>query len=276
MARKIKYPLIISDFDGTLVKRDGTISEKNKAAISQYIVDGGKFAISTGRMPAGILPRVKELGLTGVVCCGQGSAIIEIETQKVLLEGNIPCEIAVRVCKKMEEMGLHIHVYTMWGYYSNMDDEHLLMYQNIVGVNAELVQDKRISEFVKDKKINPCKILAMVSREDNEKVRRILENENFIGCEITRSSIYLVEVNSANYSKGTSVEFLASTYQIPIEKTIAVGDQINDLSMIERAGLGIAVQNADEYLKSRAVTIPKTNEEDALAYIIEKYAYEEV
>ena len=54
-----------------------------------------------------------------------------------------------------------------------------------------------------------------------------------------------MEVSNAKYSKGTSVEFLSQKYNIPMEKTIAVGDQVNDLSMIEMAGLGIAVQNAD-------------------------------
>lgn len=58
--QKINYPLIISDFDGTLVQSNGEISQKNKDAIAQYIRDGGAFAISTGRMPSGILPRVKD------------------------------------------------------------------------------------------------------------------------------------------------------------------------------------------------------------------------
>ena len=55
--RKIKYPLIISDFDGTLVREDGRIDEKTKKAIDEYVKNGGVFAISTGRMPMGILSR---------------------------------------------------------------------------------------------------------------------------------------------------------------------------------------------------------------------------
>ena len=60
--RKIKYPLVISDFDGTLVKANGEISEETKKAIAEYIAAGGAFAISTGRLPAGILPCARELG----------------------------------------------------------------------------------------------------------------------------------------------------------------------------------------------------------------------
>lgn len=271
--QKINYALIVSDFDGTLVKEDGTISPKTRENIHRYIEDGGIFAVSTGRMPAGILPRVKELGLKGVVCCGQGSAIVDIESNEVLLEGNIPNDIAVKICEKMEEMGLHIHVYTFWDYYSNMDDDALKMYERIVKSKAILVQDQPISKFVKESGMHPCKVLAMVAPEDNEKVLVALEKENFDGCEVVRSSVYLVEVSNAQFTKGTSVEFLAEKYNVPLKKTIAVGDQINDLSMIETAGLGIAVQNADEAVKARAVVCDYTNEEDAIAHIIEEYGY---
>ena len=60
--RKINYQLIVSDFDGTLVNDDGTISDQNKQAIADYVAAGGAFAISTGRLPDGILKRAKELG----------------------------------------------------------------------------------------------------------------------------------------------------------------------------------------------------------------------
>ncbi|MBQ5801461.1 MAG: HAD-IIB family hydrolase [Clostridia bacterium] len=71
--QKMNYSLIVTDFDGTLLKSDGTISQRTKDAINRYMAKGGKFAISTGRMPAAILPHIKELGLDGVVSCAQGS-----------------------------------------------------------------------------------------------------------------------------------------------------------------------------------------------------------
>ena len=89
-----------------------------------------------------------------------------------------------------------------------------------------------------------------------------------------KSSEYFVEVINANYSKGTAIEFLSGYYNVPIEKTIAIGDQQNDIPMIEAAGLGIAVKNADGSLKERAaVVVPYTNEEGAVGEVIEKYGY---
>ena len=273
---KINYGMIISDFDGTLVKDDGTVSQINKQAISKYIENGGIFAISTGRLPAGIVSRAKELGLKGVVSCCQGSVILDIQTEELFLNGGIPNAIAVKICEKMEEMGLHIHVYGLWSYYSNMDDEPLKWYENIVKHKAELVTDKPISTFVKENRIDVCKILAIVAPSDNEKVREELKKMQFVGCSVTKSSEYLVEVLNENYSKGTAVEFLAKRYNIPIEKVIGVGDQSNDVSMIQTAGLGVAVKNASESLKAEADYVCEyTNEEHAIARIIEKFGYTE-
>ena len=271
--QKINYSLIISDFDGTLANSKGEVSQATKDVIAQYQALGGRFAISTGRMPAGILYRVKELGLTGVVCCGQGSVIVDIESNEVLLEAKIPNEVAVNICKQMEARGLHIHVYDLWEYYCNMDDDYLRYYEEVVKTKAVLVQDKPISQFVRESGLCPIKILAMLEPEDNERIRLELQKENFPGCEVTRSGEFLVEVGNATYSKGTSVEFLAKRYGIDICKTIAVGDQLNDLSMIKTAALGFAVNNADKTLKAHAITLDKTNDEDAVADVIQRYGF---
>lgn len=271
--RKINYPLIVSDFDGTLVNKDGTITQENKEAIARYVRNGGAFVISTGRMPSGILPRAKELGLKGLAACCQGSIIIDIETGETLLDGRIPNDVTVKICEKMEALGLHIHVYDINAYYSNVDDEALKMYENAVRVKAQVISDKPISQFVKETGLCSYKVLAMVAPKDGDNIFSEMERERFTGCEVTRSASYLVEVINARYSKGTAVEFLAKHYNVPIEKTIAVGDQRNDMPMIKAAGLGIAVKNAATELKENALAFDYTNEESAIAKIIEKFGY---
>ena len=272
--KKINYPLIVSDFDGTLVHKDGTISNENKEKISAYIQAGGKFAISTGRLPVGILPRVRELGLTGMVCCCQGAIIMDIETGQPILEGKLSYETTLAIVEKMEELNLHIHLYDAWEYYSNRDDDGLKFYEKAVRVKAKLVTDRPMSQFVKENHFQSYKILAMVEEKDNARIIQEIKKAGFVGCEVTKSDNFLVEVINANYSKGTAVEYLANYYQIPLEKTIAIGDQHNDLPMIERAGLGIAVQNADESLKAKADYVTdRAHEEGAVAEVIEKFGF---
>ena len=272
--RKINYPLIVSDFDGTLVREDGSISARNKEAIEEYIAAGGVFVISTGRLPSGILSRAHELGLKGKICCCQGAIILDIQTEEVIFEGRISLESTVSVCKKMEELGLHIQVYDLWDYYCNMDDEPLRMYEAITKTKATLVLDRPLSSYLKEKEIGAYKLLAMVESEKSDALLERLAAENFVGCTVTKSADFLVEVVNKNYSKGTAIHFLAEHYGISTDKVIAVGDQCNDIEMIEKAGLGIAVANADARLKNKADYVcPYTNEEDAIAKIIEEFGF---
>ena len=273
--RKINYQLIVSDFDGTLVNDDGTISERNKQAIADYIAAGGAFVISTGRMPDGILSRAKELGLKGLVSCGQGAIIADIESQKFVFERKIPYETTLAVVEELEKMNLHIHIYDEWSYYSNMDDEALKFYEKAVRSKAKLSLDKPLSQFIRENQFSSYKIVAMVLPEDNERVMQTLIDARIEGCSVTRSSEFMVEVLGTNCSKGTAVEFLAKHFGVELDKTIGIGDQLNDLPMIERAGLGIAVQNADIALKEKAnIVTPMTNEDGAIAWTIEQFGFQ--
>ncbi len=274
--RKINYPLIVSDFDGTLVNADGTIGEENIRAIEEYRAAGGNFVISTGRLPAGILPRAVELGLSGLICCCQGAIILDVASRARILDGKMSLQSTLAACRAMEELGLHIHVYDFWEYYANQDNEALKAYEAVVQTKAKVITDKKLSEFIEEEGLCAYKLLAIVDRAQGELILQRLKDKRVFDCVWTRSSKSLVEAISPNYSKGTAVEFLAKHYGIPVEKTVAVGDQQNDIPMIEAAGLGIAVKNADSRLKEKADYIcDYTNEENAIAKIIEKFGFYE-
>ena len=272
--RKINYELVVSDFDGTLAHSDGGIGEYSKTAIQEYIKNGGKFVVSTGRMPRGIFHKVKELGLTGAVSCYQGSAIMDIESEQPLFEGTMDNATAVKVCRKIETFGLHMHVYTLHDFYVNKADEGLKHYEKMVGVKGILTEE--LSAFVEREQIRPYKILAMVPVEIQNEVYQTFYKEFGEKCYVTNSGASLVEVCNKTYSKGTAMEFLSNYYGVPLEKTLAIGDQQNDVPMLERAGLGIAVKNAQNSLKEKADVVSEyTNNEDAVGRIVEKYGYTE-
>ena len=272
--QKINYGLIVSDFDGTLVNDDSTIGEFSKQKIAEYREAGGKFAISTGRLPNGIIHRARELGLKGAVSCCQGSAIVDIETREVLFEGRIPNAVAVKACRKMEEMGLHIHAYDLWDFYCNKDDDALKYYEFHTKTKAKLVLDEPLWMFLERKGFDVFKFLIMVDASDAERVMEELKKETYEGCTVTKSGDVLVELINANNSKGTAVKFLSEYYGVPIEKTLGVGDQLNDVDMVKTAGLGVAVKNADERLKAVADYVCEyTNEEGAVGKLIEKFGF---
>jgi hypothetical protein len=83
----------------------------------------------------------------------------------------------------------------------------------------------------------------------------------------------LVEVSPKGDDKGAAVKFVADYYHIPLEKTVAVGDHFNDISMIKMAGVGVAVGNAEEAAKREADFVAVRNTEGAIAQVIETFGF---
>lgn len=271
----MKYPLFLSDFDGTLVRRDGTISEENRRAIERYRSAGGIFAICTGRGLTSIVPRLADVGMReGLVVAYQGATIADIATGKLIKDDAFTREQAIRVARLLEENGRHVHIYTVDKLYSNMADEALAMYEKICGVKAEIVTDLPLSELIVRKDLRIVKELAMVNKEDRFPLAKWLEErlgrEFFVTC----SSDFLVEVMPAGQSKGKAVDFLCGYYHIPREKCAAIGDQLNDLPMLERAGGKFAVANAEAALRAKARVVASV-EDNGVAQALEIAMQEE-
>ncbi len=272
--KKINHKLIISDFDGTLGRDDKTVSEEDRQAINEYIDAGGIFAISTGRMPFGIMPTVCKLGLKGLICCCQGAMILDIESGNIIFEDRLSMDTALGACRKMEEMGVSILAFDMWRYYSNRDDELVREYERNDGVDSIHITDRKLSDFLSEEGICPYKLIAVVNASDNAKTVAELSAAGLQNCVIVKSLDTLVEAINDKYSKGSSVKFLAEHYGIPIENTVAIGDNCNDIPMIEVAGLGAAVGNSEPELKAASDYISeRTNNESAVAEIIAKFGF---
>lgn len=252
----MKYPLFLSDFDGTLVRSDGTISEGNKRAIAAYRKAGGMFAVCTGRMLISILPRLKELGIEdGLVIAYQGATIADVATGALVKDDGFSREDALRVVRLLEENGRHVHVYTVDDLYANRRDEALEAYEHICGVRATIVSDMSLADFVEKNNLRIVKALAMVRSEERaaliEELRPKLGEDFFVTC----SAEVLVEVMPKGQTKAAAVDFLSKKYNIPVEKIAAIGDQLNDLPMILQAGGRFAVGNAAQPLKDVAYVV---------------------
>lgn len=257
----MRYPLFLSDFDGTLVRPDGTVSEENIRAIARYRAAGGVFAVCTGRGLTSIVPRLKELGITdGLVVAYQGATVADVATGKLLKDDGFSGEDALKAVRLLEQDGRHVHVYTVDRLYCNVDDEPLKMYEQICRVKAEIVRDMPISEYVERKGLRVVKALAMVEKEDRRPLMDWLIPRLGEGFYVTCSADFLVEVMPAGQTKAAAVDFLCGYYGIPREKCAAIGDQLNDLPMIERAGGRFAVANADNALKDRARVVAAVEE----------------
>jgi len=266
----MKYQLFISDFDGTLVREDGTVSPKTREAIAQYRKRGGIFAVCTGRMLPSVMPRLKELGITdGLVVAFQGATICNIETKELLKDDAFPEGQAVPLIRTLEEAGYHFHVYTLNRLIANRRDDMLAVYEKLSGMTAEVISDRSIAGLVEQEKLRVVKTLVMLDPTERdalmEKLSRMLGEAYYV----TSSHSFLIEIMPKGQNKGAAVAYLSNYYKIPRERIAAVGDQLNDLPMLEAAGGKFTVENGADALKKIARVVP-SNDADGVAYALEQ------
>lgn len=276
----INYKLIVSDFDGTLLNDKHEIPLEVEQAIKQYVADGGTFAVCTGRMLKSILPRVRAIGLKGIVVGYQGSIIAEIESGKILKMSGFSTADAVHIAQTIENQGYDMQVYCNDKLYTTLDDDNKMLktYESITGIKAEQIFDKdrnkcKPSKFINQNLISPQKFTCLINKYEQKNVYKTLSELLGEKFDVTCSADILVEVSPKSDNKGEALKFIADYYGIPIANTVAIGDQLNDLSMIKAAGVGVAVGNAVEELKQAARFVATTNNNFAVAQIIKKYGF---
>lgn len=272
--RKLNCKLIVSDFDGTLIDDKQQIPPAVKTAIDEYIENGGIFAVCTGRMLRSILPQVRGLGLKGLVVAYQGSVIAEIESGKIIKRNGMSYEDTSEICRTLEELNQPVNIYADNDLYTNIpkDNEYLQLYERVVCVEAEYI-DGKMSEFVETNKLFCQKVAVLVDKNRRDTLYEALRARLGGKFDVTCSAKELVEVSPLTDNKGEALKYLAEYYNIPLEKTVAAGDNLNDLSMVKVAGTGVAVANADPLLKAEAKFISVSNNDGALAQIIKKFGF---
>ena len=270
--RNINYKLILSDFDGTLSASDNRVPEEVKLAVAEYVNCGGVFAVCTGRMLCSILPRVRALGLKGLVAAYQGTVIADIESGEIIRRDALSYSDVAEVCAYIETLGFSINAYSDEVLYTDIrkGDEYLEKYEEITGVEAVSIADK-MSDYVVRRRLDCQKIACLVAPEKRGYLYEKLAAKFNSRFDVTCSAKVLVEVSPLQNNKGEALRFIAEHYGIPLTSTVAIGDNFNDVSMIKTAAVGVAVANGETALKEAADYITVTNNECAVAKIIEKF-----
>ena len=273
--RKIKNKLIVSDFDGTLLTSGQTIPENVKNLIAEYVGSGGIFTVCTGRMLNSILPRVRSLGLSGLIAANHGAVIADVKSGEVIRNNYIPVSETAEICRYLESLNQNINVYTINNFYTDLpsDSEVLHIYENIIGVKAVNVSGK-ISDYIEKNGLKCENVTCIVAPEKMEKLYKTLSAKFGGKYQVTYSASTLVEVIGAGSNKAEAMKYIAQYYGIPLNSAVAVGDSLNDLSMICAAGTGVAVGNAVPALKQAADYVSVTNDMGAVGEVINKYGFE--
>jgi len=262
--------MVVSDLDGTLLNDQGEISLINRNAIATLKDKGILFVIATGRPEQLVKQYVRQLEYHNDLIMYNGSVIGHPYRSTRKLSHIIDKD----VLQSILEYGTNHHklmmIYTQEAIYSN-PNYRVDFFEKI---NQKLPEDqKAIFKPIGDdfshllqKDVN--KVL-FIERDEKSYEDMYAYLSTFQKVEIVKSQKGFIDVNPEYANKGNALRKLAEYYQIDLSEIMVIGDQENDISMIEIAGIGVAVSNASDYVKSFAKKIACSNNDHAVAFAIE-------
>lgn len=263
--------ILFTDLDGTLLNNQSLIHPEMKAALEKMIAAGHVLVLSSGR-PLHSIIGIKEkadINYPGIyIVANNGGLVYDCDKKENILERRVSYEDMMTAWNLAKDMGIHIQTYTESHIISAKTTNALDYYTRKVSLPV-LFSDNPMDVL----EVPPYKLLAISL--DNKK---ILEDFSAKLCEKTSglttlfSNPMFLEIIPADSGKGKGLHWLCDYLKIPVADSIASGDAENDLSMLQAAGIGVAMLNAEESLKEHAdVITAKSNDENGLIEIIEKY-----
>lgn len=270
--------VILLDLDGTLLNSEKTISPANYAALERAAEMGVHIVPATGRFYEGMPQVVRDLPFVRYVVTVNGAEIYDTREKKVLHKEELASDKAVAVYEYLSSLPALCDAYVEgWGY---IDRSY---YERVEEFTTELYVVKMLKElrtpvddmkgFLAQHKVQ--KLMAFFNDMD----RRALELERvkalFPDTAVSSSIANNIEVNAKKATKGGALLNLCQVLGVDVKDSMAFGDGSNDLTMIQNAGVGVAMGNAWPGLKEAADYVTLTCDEDGVAHAIEKFVFGE-
>ena len=263
---KFEGILICTDLDGTLLRNDKSISAENHDAIEYFKREGGYFTFVTGRMHFTATMLYEMVKPNAPVGCINGGGIYDYEKETYLWSNTLPNDVKELVGAVVEAVpSVGVQMNALDKVYFCRENSRMEKFRRFTGA-PNIVGDFRTLD------VPVAKVVFGDEDEANIlKIAKVLHNHpRSDEFDYIRSERTLYEILPKGASKGNLLIRLADILGVDRSKTIAVGDYNNDVSMIKAAGVGIAVANAVEEAKAAADRITVSNEESAIAKVIEE------
>lgn len=264
------YRLIAADLDGTLRPEGRSFTARVRAAVHQTQERGTHVVMATGRMYRTARPFALDLGLTDPIICDHGATIRNPITDETLMQLRMPLELARQVVTTTEPDLTLVACLDEEFYISHLTDHASAFVGKYAGEHLHEVGD--LAKFLER---GPQKLVFVNDPDVSSRLLLDLTTRFGSVLQVVQSFPRYVELTHREVSKGTAVEWLAKRWNIPRQEVIAIGDQGNDCSMIEWAGLGVAMGNAVAGVKAIADYIAPSAEEDGVAAVIHRFALTE-
>jgi len=263
--------LLALDLDGTLIGDDLVLPERTRRAIVAAVAQGVSVSIATGRMARSALKYARQLGLTDPIVAYQGALIRAMPTTddgrvgRLLVHRPLAADVTREAIEWTRSIGLDPHINHLERFIIRAADARAEDYSAFLGGRAVLVDD--LLAWV----TRPISKVIAVSQEPMDEAILQVARKRFAGrADVTISHPRFLEFLAPGVSKGAAVRWLARRAGVPLGAVLAIGDQFNDLEMIEAVGHGAAMPHAPLPVRSAARYVAPPLGEDGAAQLIEQ------
>lgn len=266
----MKYKLLVLDLDGTLTNNKKEITENTRNTLIEAQEKGVKIVLASGRPTYGIVPIAEKLELKkygGYILSYNGGEIINWQTGEMMYENVLPDDILPYLYQCAKDNNFAIVTYKDKYVITEHPDDEYVLKEAILNV----MDTQKVNHFLEaiDFPVPKCLIVGEAER------LAVLEKQMYESLKdkmgVYRSEPYFLELVPKGIDKAQSLSVLLQKIGYTREEMIAIGDGFNDKSMIEYAGLGVAMANAQEVVKQAADYITLSNEEDGVADVVKKF-----
>ena len=282
--------LIAIDLDGTLLNSYGEISEEDKKAVQKQIQNGAEVVLTSGRTISAMESFAEEVGANNYLISGNGTVIYDLQNKQNIYEKYLSREKVLEIIKICEENSMYYNVYTNRSIITkSLNFNTLFYYSENLKKPAEkrtnIEQIANIPEYIasleepflkitvcdNDKAIFNRMIYALKQIEDIDvlEVAHMSRKIVRIDDEERKLEYYYTEITSKNVNKWDAILYLAKKIQIPVENIITIGDNVNDVKMLENAAFGIAMENSNPKVKEIANFITTDNNNNGVGKALE-------
>ncbi|WP_174274535.1 HAD family hydrolase [Sphingomonas bacterium] len=258
--------LVVSDIDGTLVRKDKSLSDVNVAAVGRLVDAGIAVTLISARPPSGMMWIAESLKLAGPFGAFNGGTLFMADgtvTEHHMLDDGVAGEVLAHL--EGQPVIRWLFADGDW-LASEADGEHTPREIKSAGVQPIVGPD------FGDRVRRADKIVAVT--DDVELLDRIeQEVKALVGdrATVARSQTYYLDITAPVGNKGDGITALCKAYHVVLEDTVALGDQANDLPMFARAAYSVAMGQAPDPVKAAAKDIAASNDDDGVADAIDRF-----
>lgn len=278
----MKIKLIALDLDGTVLNSNGDISDETVITIKKAIRKGIEIVPATGRSVGLICKEIKSIEGIRYVISSNGASVVDLKENNIISSTFINIDKLKEIIRIIKEFPIVIEFYCNGNSYI---DENIFLNPmkyglteeslSIMSNNHKLVNDILSLNEEENEWLNCVEKINIPFLKENMK-RDVFNSLSSISSDIkiTSSVKNNLEINSYNANKGNGLESLSNFLGISLEETAAIGDNNNDIEMIQKARIGIAMGNSIEEIKMKADFVTLDNDNDGVAEAITKILYE--